>query len=203
MVWIIEVLPFHFILDLNPESPNSWKSDSGSGLRARFKTPLYDSAFYWIWIWIRNLRKAENLTPFLVQNHKFITSSSWLPEERDGVWVASALHLSDLLPRPVVVELRGADEGEVDACRGLISRISWGWDRIWNPFWQICQEFSCKSEVSPGPFENLPLEQQILYRHIQPLEGHVLIQCILYYHFNDWFLKKCRSNGRFLRNAVL
>ena len=44
------------------------------------------------------------------------------PEERDGVGVASALHLADLLPRPVVVELRGADEGEVDAERAVDAR---------------------------------------------------------------------------------
>ena len=36
-----------------------------------------------------------------------------------GVGVPSELHLPDLLPRPVGVELRGADEGQVDAERAV------------------------------------------------------------------------------------
>ena len=35
----LEVLRFHFLLDSDPEPPNSWKSDSGS--RAGIKTPIY------------------------------------------------------------------------------------------------------------------------------------------------------------------
>ena len=39
-----------------------------------------------------------------------------------GVAVPAELHLPDLLPRPVGVELRGADEGEVDAERAVDAR---------------------------------------------------------------------------------
>ena len=44
------------------------------------------------------------------------------PEEGDCIGVAAALHLADLLPRPVVVELRGPHERQVDAERAVDAR---------------------------------------------------------------------------------